>query len=384
MTQPTEQAPRVTTLELFFDLVFVFTITQLTTVLVKDPNGRGVARVLLMLALIWWMYGGYAWLTNSVTVDRDTRRLLLLGGMAGFLVMALALPTAFGGSGLTFALGYLVVIVVHGGMFMRASPAGVAQAFSGILPWNITAAALVLIGGAIGGTTQYVLWAVAVALECANPRLTSDEGFVIAPAHFVERHGLVVIVAIGESVVAIGIGAAGLPVDAELVGVALLGLALSACLWWTYFGAGDDVEAEEALSAAPVEARPRLAIDAYFYLHLPILFGIVAVASAIKKATGHAGDPLEFARALALSGGVALFMGADALFRRTLGIGSGAWRGLAALLAFAALPLGTELSAVAQLAALVILLVAVLAAERRHLGARREARRAKPPAAPAV
>ena len=141
---------RVSTLELFFDLVFVFTVTQLTTVLVHEPNGRGVAQAFLMLGVIWWMYGGYAWLTNAVAPEGVARRLLLLGGMAAFLVLALAIPKAFDGTGLTFGIAYLVVICVHGGLFIHATGASVSAAFRGVAPINGTAAAMVLIGGALG------------------------------------------------------------------------------------------------------------------------------------------------------------------------------------------------------------------------------------------
>jgi low temperature requirement protein LtrA len=349
----------VSTLELFFDLVFVFTITQLTSVLVHEPTWTGLLQVALMLGVIYWMYGGYAWLTNSVTLDRVTRRLTLLGGMGGFLIVALAVPGAFSGSGASFGLAYLAVVLVHLGMFARASRLSVVQAFRGLVPFNVTTALMVVIGGVAGGTAQYVLWIAAFALEWISPKLIDDEGFVIEPGHFVERHGLVVIVAIGESVVAVGIGAAGLPVDADLVLTALLGLALSACLWWSYFGVDEDA-AEHALAAAPIAARPQMAIDAFGYWHLLILLGVIGVATGLKTATGHAFDPLSGALALALGGGTAVFLLGEALFRRTLAIPAGGRRAVAALLAAATIPLGTGIAAMAQLAGLVVLFVAML------------------------
>jgi low temperature requirement protein LtrA len=362
---------RVSTLELFFDLVFVFTITQLTTVLLREPNGRGVAQVFLMLGVIWWMYGGYAWLTNAVPPHGLTRRLLLLGGMAGFLVLALAIPHAFAGSGLTFGLAYLVVIAVHGGLFIRATATSVSTAFRGIAPINVAAAAMVLAGGIAGGTAEYVLWAAAFVLTWfGTPLLTDDTGFEIAPAHFVERHGLVVIVAIGESIVAIGIGAAGLPVDLALVGLAVLGLALSACLWWAYFGSGGDDEAEGALAQAEPAARPRMALGAYGLPHIAILLGIVAAAAAEKHAIGHASRALPTAEALYLGGGLAVFLAGDVVFRRVLGIGRGRFRAAAAVLALATLPLGLEVSAAAQVAALVVVLGGALGLEAKTAAVR--------------
>ena len=359
-----EALERVTTLELFFDLVFVFTITQLTSVLVLHPNGRGIAQVALMLGVIWWMYDGYAWLTNSVRPDRTERQLGLFAGMAAFLVLALSVPHAFTGTGLTFGLAYLAIVLVHTGLFARSTSATVIQAIVGLAPFNLVSAAMLLAGGIAGGTAQYVLWTVAFLFEWVTPRLTEVSDFEVATAHFVERHGLVVIVAIGESVVAIGIGAAGLPVNAALVAVAVIGLMLSACLWWVYF-AGEEARAEQALAAAPPRRRPRMAVDAFGYWHLPILLGIVAVAFALKKSTGHAFDELDLAPAIGLAGGIATFLVGDVFFRRTLGIDTGPYRAAAAVLTLATIPLGLAASALLQIAALVVVFAGALALERQ-------------------
>jgi low temperature requirement protein LtrA len=361
-TAEVEDVRRVSTLELFFDLVFVFTITQLTTVLADAPTWRGLLQAVLMLSVIWWMYGGYAWLTNAVAPDRLTRRLVLLGGMAGYLVLALAIPRAFDDGGTAFGAAYVAIVAVHTTLFIRETPISVSWASLGLFSYNQVTALLVLAGGIAGGTAQYVLWALAGVLEWVTPRLTEQADFQVAPTHFVERHGLVVIVALGESIVAVGIGAAGLPIDLELVGVAVLGLLLSACLWWTYFG-GDETEAEDALAGAPPERRPRMAVDAFGYAFLPLLLGIVAASAALKKATAHPFDEVELARTLQLAGGVALFMAGDALFRAALGLGAAPWRLGAAVAAFATIPLGTEVSATAQIAALVAILVAALSLE---------------------
>jgi low temperature requirement protein LtrA len=362
MSEPRDEGTRVSTLELFFDLVFVFTITQLTTVLFVRPTALGLLQVALMLGGIWWMYGGYAWLTNAVAPDRAARRLLLLAGMAAFLVLALTIPRAFSGSGVAFGLAYLVVVAIHAGLFTRTSSEQAVRAILRIAPFNLGSALLVLLAGALGGTAEYVVWALAVALEWATPRLAGTGGFELAPAHFVERHGLVILIALGESVVAVGMGTVGVPVGTELVGVAVLGLALSACLWWLYFG-GDDDGAERALTDAAREARPQLALYAFGYWHLFMLLGIVAVASAVRRATAHPLADLALAPALALAGGVALFLLGDVLFRHELGLGSTGWRAAAAALALATIPLGTTVAAAAQLAALVGLLVAAFAVE---------------------
>jgi low temperature requirement protein LtrA len=373
-TSRDDGAVRVSTLELFFDLVFVFTITQLTTVLVDEPTWRGLAQVVLMLGLIWWMYSGYAWLTNAVAPDSSGRRFLLLGGMAGFLVIALSIPGAFDGSGAAFGLAYLAVVLVHFAMFMRASSQTVVQAVLGLARTNLPTALLVVAGGIAGGTATYVLWTLAFLGEWVVARFTTPRGFEVAAAHFVERHGLVVIVAIGESVVAIGIGAAGLGVDVELAAVALLGLLLSACLWWAYFGVGDDDRAERAMATASPERRFLMGFDGFGIWHIPILLGIIAASAGVKKVIGHAGEHLHTAQALQLGGGVALFMLGDLLFRRTLAIGTVRWRGVAGVAAVATVPLGVEVSAAAQLAALVVVTGGALAMESRVMGTSRHER----------
>jgi low temperature requirement protein LtrA len=365
---------RVSTLELFFDLVFVFTVTQLTTTLSHHPDATGLVRVGLMLVVIWWMYGGYAWLTNAVTLDGRGRRALLLLGMAGFLVLALSIPHAFGahGDGVAFGLAYLAIAVIHASLFTRASGRG-ARGILRIAPFNLASALLVLLGGILGGGGQYALWALAGLLEWCTPFLVPPHAFFeIEPTHFVERHGLVVIVAIGESVVAIGIGASGRPVDLALAGLAALGLALTACLWWAYFGGGDDDRAEAALDRA-AERRPLLALRAFGVWHLPLLLGVVGMAFGLKQAFGHAYEPADVAPALGLAAGAATFFLGDVGFRRSLRIGGGPWRAGAAVLALATMPLGTLIAPAAQIAALVVVLGGALALERRRTAIPRDA-----------
>jgi low temperature requirement protein LtrA len=362
-----ERVERVSTLELFFDLVFVFTITQLTAVLSDDPTWRGLLRVVLMLGVIYYMYGGYAWLTNAVAADRAARRLLLLGGMAAYLVLALAIPRAFSEGDIAFGVAYLVIVSIHHGLFTRTGLDYTFRAILRVAPFNLGAALLVLAAVVVEGTAAYLLWAAAFALEWVTPRVAGVGGFRITPAHFVERHGLVVIIALGESIVAIGIGAADLPVDLALASVAVLGLLLAACLWWTYFG-GDDTRAERALAAVPDEERGWVSIQAFGYWHLLMLLGIITLAAGLKDAIGHAFDPLDLAHTLMLSGGVALFLAGDVLFRHTLRLGPSTLRATAAALALATVPLGLVVPAVAQLAVLVLVLAGSLLAEARLAG----------------
>jgi low temperature requirement protein LtrA len=361
----THQPQRVTTLELFFDLVFVFTLTQLTTVLFEAPNGRGLLRVVLMLAPIWWMYAGYAWMTNAVDTNTLARRLVLFAAMGAYFMLALSIPDAFGGTGLAFGIAYLFIVVLHAALFTRASVASAVRAILTLAPYNLFAAAVILAGGALGGTAQYVLWGAAGVFEWLTPMLRGTSGFLVAPAHFVERHGLVVIVAIGESVVAIGFGASQLPVDGSLVAVAAAGLALSACLWWLYFG-GDDARAEQALEALPQLERAQAAVRAFGHWHLPILLGIIAIAAVAREATAHPFSSLTWARAAILGAGVAVYLAGDVAFRQELGIGGIRWRTAGTLLSLAVIPVGAWLSPFAETAVLVAVLLGVIVAEGRE------------------
>jgi low temperature requirement protein LtrA len=364
-----EPGVRVSTLELFFDLVFVFTVTQLTAALAGHLGWSGLLRVMLMLGVIFWMYGGYAWLTNAVAPTDEVRRALLFVGMAGFLAIALAVPRAFGPDGWVFGIGYFVVNAVHTGLFLKAGGRGAVAAMGRLGPLNLLSAGLVLAGGFLPGGGRDAAWAAALAVQIASPYVHRIEGFSIAPAHFVERHGLVVIIALGESVVAVGAGAAGLPLTPGLLGVAVVGLGIAYCLWWVYFG-GDEERAEEALSAVPAQRRARVAIRAYGYAHYPILLGVVVLAAGVKRSMGAAFAPLAVPEAVALGGGVALFLLGDLAFRRALRIGRPWYRLGAAGLALATVPLGAVRTAV-QLAVLLLVLVAVRIAEAAATGAPR-------------
>jgi low temperature requirement protein LtrA len=362
---PEEDAGRVSTLELFFDLVFVFTLTQLTGVLAAEPDVAGLAKAILFLSVIWWIYDGYVWLTNALLLDALRHRLLLIGGMAGFLLVALSIPTAFEGSGLAFGLGYLVVVALHSGLYLYETSASQAAAVRGIVPYNLAAALLLIAAGAIGGDAQWVLYgAVAVLLWCI-PLLVSMKGFRIAASHFVERHGLVVIVALGESIVVLGVGAGGAEVGLELALIALLGLALSAALWWTYFGKEESIE--HAMVDAPLEERSGLAL-LFGYVHAFLLFGIVLVATGLKKAIPDPLDPQSAATAVALAAGAALFVAADAVMLKWLRIVQSPLRAAAALSVLVTIPLGTEVSAAAQVAAIAAIITMALVTERQSLG----------------
>jgi low temperature requirement protein LtrA len=350
---PRDPVERVTPLELFFDLVFVFTITQLTTVLAPGPTWRSLWHVVVMLGLIFWMYDGYAWLTNAVAAEGLRRQGLLLAGMAGYLVLAIAIPDAFSGTGLTFGIAYLVITAVHATLYVASASESSAAAMRALAPINLAAAAAVLIGGALGGEVQELVWsAVALLLWFAT---RAGEGFEIGPAHFVERHGLLVLIAIGESVVATGMGARHLTIDLRLVTAAVLGLLLSAGLWWTYFGAGLE-PVERAFRAATGARRVRLAFVGFGYAHYAMLLGVVLTAVGLRAAVAFPDRPLSTGHALALAGGTALFVVADGAFRSLLGLRRWRDRWLAGLVIMLAVPVGTQVSALAGLAATVALL----------------------------
>ena len=355
---------RVTTLELYFDLVFVFTLTQLTTLLEHDLSLVTALRVVLLFAILYWMYSGYVWLTNQVPPDRLRRRLLMFAGMAAFLVCALAIPHAFDETGLEFGIGYLLVVLVHGGLYAQAFPSAALR----FVPLNAVAALAIIGASLTDGPLSTALWIAPVPFQYFTSWLSQVvqpvelSGLRVRPAHFVERHGLLLIVAFGESVVAVGIGIGDIAVDAAVLASVLLGLALASALWWVYFG-NEDERAVEVLRRASERHRGSLALNAYFYAFIPMLLGIVVVAAGIVLSVGHLGNPLALGTAALLSGGVALYLGGEVLFRFILGLRPIAHRLAAAVAAVAVLPLGSSLAAGAQLAALVAVVVGMLALE---------------------
>ena len=358
------EAGRVTTLELFFDLVFVFTLTQLAGVLEDGELGPGVLDTGLLLGLVFFMYGGFAWLTNAVVLETPSRRVLLLVGMGAFLILALSIPRAYDGDGALFGGVYVGIVLLHLGLYRGARTARSRQGIRAIAPSNLTGAALVLAGGIAGGLAQHLLWGAAIVVLWLVPLARAVGSFDLAPEHFVERHGLVVLVAIGESVVAIGIGARGLPVDLGLVGTALLALGLNALLWWTYFG-GDDTRAAQSLTDTPPERRGRAALLAFGHCHLALLGGIIGLAAGLAEAVAHPGEALPTAAAVELAGGAALFLLGDAGMRQALRLGTPRWRAAGAVAVLATIPIGLGLTAWSMLLALFALYAGALILEHR-------------------
>ncbi|MCG5219452.1 low temperature requirement protein A [Streptosporangium sp. KLBMP 9127] len=356
---PDHEELRVSTLELFFDLVFVFTATQLTVRLAGDFGS--LPQVLLMFGVIWWMFASYAWVTNAVPPRRITRRFFMMLAMAGWLIIALAVPTAFAENGTVFALGLLGVVIVHGLLYLQST-----RRFLRMFSTNLTGAVLILIAAGVTDGLKYALWIAALVVMWASPYLTGQKGFPLHPGHVAERHGLVVIIALGESVVAIAVGieSAGGPLSAPTIGTALIGLTLSASLWWAYFHA-DLERAEIALIQATDQVRrTRMVLFGFFYAHVPILLGIIILSAGVKKAVAHPGDPMSLGAQLALAGGVALFLLGSVAFRTLLGLPGKALRTITAALILATIPVG-GFSAALQLGLIVVILVLALGTEAR-------------------
>ncbi|GLW32339.1 low temperature requirement protein A [Actinoplanes regularis] len=359
----TQESPgtRVSTLELFFDLVFVFTVTQLADSLAHHLTPGGLLNVVLVLIVVWWMYSGYAWLTNAVAPDTPGRRTLLLAGMAGFLVMALAIPDAFGAYGWVFGAGYLVVNIAHSVLFLQAGPAAIGMMRT-LGPLNLLAALLVLAGGLLPEPWRHLCWLAAPVVQVAAGYLHPMEMHRISAGHFVERHSLVMIIAIGESILAIGVGVTGMKLTGGVILAAVLGLCVAYYLWWAYFADGDR-RSEHVLARMEAPAlRARLALNAWGYAHIPMLLGIVVTAVGIKKTLGHAFDDLHWGEALTLGGGVAIYLLGHAVFLRLLHLPGATYRVMIAALCLATAPLG-HLLAIAQLAAVAIILAAGAIAE---------------------
>jgi low temperature requirement protein LtrA len=349
----------VSTIELFFDLVFVFTVTQLTHLVDHARGPDDFIGALVVLVLIWWMYAGYAWLTSGTGVS-PSLRLVLIAGAAGFLVVSQAIPRSFGEDTLAFGLAYLFVVLLHLGAFALRGGAGIGRALLALAPFNLGACALVLLAAFVPTQWRLALFAAAAALFVAATLLRREQGFAVHPGHFVERHGLVIMIVLGESVVAIGGGAGERAIDLETTLQIVLALLLVAALWWAYFDR-DDERAAEAMARADPPSRARMAILAYWYAHLAMICGVVLVASGVTQALAASGAGEK--AAWFLSGGVAAYLAGDVLFRGALGLRPLAWRGAAAVLALAFGFLGARLGATAELAALAVFVTGLLFAE---------------------
>jgi low temperature requirement protein LtrA len=357
---------RVSTLELFFDLVFVFTITHVAAIVVDAPDGSGVARGAITLSVIYWMYGGFAWLTNTNEPHTIERRAVLLAAMAAFFVCSLAVPTAFGSGGLAFALAYLVVVLVHAAGFVVYNGPAALRPVSRILPWNLLATGLLFAAAWAHGTVDWILWTAAVVIQLISPIVVRvGENFNINAAHFGERHGLVILIVLGESLVSIGLASEHERVDLRLAVGVLTGLLAAAAMWWMYF-AGDDERAAAAMESAPPARRPVWAITGYFLAHFVMLFGILLVAAGTRISVAHLLGSASWASSWLVACGAGVYSAGSAAFRLALHFAPPEPRALAAVVCLAGAPVGRYGSTGAELTVVAVILGATLVAERWH------------------
>jgi low temperature requirement protein LtrA len=363
------EVERVKPLELFFDLVFVLAITQCTTLMVDHPTWEGIAQGMLVLALLWWAWTAYAWLTSVVDPEEGSVRLALFAAMAALLIAALTVPHAFTDRALEFALAYGAVRAGHIALFVLASREDrqLRQSVSGLAAGTAAGVGLLIVGSFFDGTGQAVMWTLALVLDMAEPYFFGSEGWKLVPGHFAERHGLIIIVALGESIVALGVGAdVGLTV--AVAAAAVLGIALVCELWWIYFDIVAIANVRRLVRAPVGREQNELARDVYSYLHFPLVAGIVLSAFGLHEALAHAEDPLKDVPAFALLGGVGIYLlghvvlrlrGVHTLSRRRL---------VMALVLFALIPVAMEVSALTTLGIVAALLAALIAYETRSYG----------------
>jgi low temperature requirement protein LtrA len=368
------ESATVTPLELFFDLVFVLALTQCTALMAAEPTWVGLAKGLLVLGVLWWAWVGYAWLTSVVDPEEGVVRLAMFAAMAGLLVVALCVPRAFGGSALLFAVAYGVIRYAQIVLLALAGsddPALRRSVLTGLVGSTTLGIGLLVAAAFADGALQGALWAAALALDMAGPFLFGSEGWRLVPSHFAERHGLIVIIALGESIVAIGVGSE-VGVDAAVVAAAILGVAVAAAQWWLYFDVVALVAARRLERAPAGRVRNEMARDSYSYLHLPMVAGIVLVSLGLKKTLGDVERPLALVPAVAALGGTSLYLLAHIAFRWRNVHSLNRQRLVCAVALVALVPLTFSLPALATLAILAAALTVLIAYEAVRFADARE------------
>ena len=372
---------RVTPLELFFDLIFVFAITQVTGLVVANPTWGGLAQGLLVLGVLWWAWAAYAWLTNTINPEEGAVRLAMFGAMGAMLIASLAVPDVFGDDAFLFACAYAFVRLAHLILYAVAGwgDRDMLGAIGRLALGSVTGVGLLFVAAGLDGKPQVTVWAIALAIDLLGAYIGGGKGWRLAPGHFAERHALIVIIALGETIVALGVGATT-ELSAGVIVAALLGLAIAGSLWWAYFDVVAIV-AERRLRETAGNAQLAMARDSYSYLHLPMVAGIILFAVGVKKTLGDVGEPLKLIPAVALCGGVAMYLVAHVLFRlrnvRTLN----RHRSVVSALLLALIPVAVELPALATLAVVAGLCVGLIAYEAiRFAEARERVRHAAEPA----
>jgi low temperature requirement protein LtrA len=369
MTEAAEEAresqQRVTTLELFFDLVFVFAITQVTGFLADHESWLGLLQGLLILGALWWTWAAYAWLTNTLNPEEGIVRIAVFASMAAMLIVALATPRAFSTDGVVFGVAYLFVRALHIVLYAIAGRGDreLMGAVMRIAPSALIAAGLLVVAGFTEGPIRVGIWVLALVIDIGWLLVGGMRGWRVSPEHFIERHGLIVIIALGESIVSIGVGAAGLALDAQTIAAALLGVTVACALWWSYFDWTVYI-AQARLEEVRGAARAMLARDLFSYLHYPMVAGIVLFALGMKTTLAHVDEPLHIIPAIGLCGGLALYFGAHVAERLRIGGGWGHGRPTATVVLLALIPVATVVPSLVALALATTVCVALIAYER--------------------
>jgi low temperature requirement protein LtrA len=369
------EGERVTPLELFFDLVFVLAITQCTGLMSHDQTWSGLAQGLLILGVLWWAWVGYAWLTSVIDPEALAIRGVIFVAMAALLIVGVCVQEAFGNLALTFALGIGVFRAAHIALFMlagaEADDGDLRRSVIGLGVSTALAVGILVLASLFDGVAQGALWALAILLDMAGPYVFGSEGWKLVPGHFAERHGLIVIIALGESIVAIGVGASG-ALNLGIGTAAVLGVFLAAALWWTYFDVVALISARRLGEAKPGRVQNELARDSYSYIHLLLVAGIVLMALGMKVTIGHHSQHLHYVAAFALLGGVALYLLGLVAFRyRHVHTLNRHRLGLAIVLLLL-VPVATTVPALISLAVAAVLIWAMIAYEHRGYGPGRD------------
>jgi low temperature requirement protein LtrA len=365
-----EEEKRTGYIELFFDLVFVFAFTQVATLAVEDTSAAGLGRAALVFALVWWAWSAYTWLTNAIDVENVATRLFVFAAMLATFFMAIALPDAFADEAAWFAVAYFVVRVLHVALYVWGVRHHAAQrlAVLRLSPWFLFAPVLALTGGLLEDPWRTALWLASIAFDVVGTLFA--RGFRVSPSHFAERYALIVIIALGESIVAIGVSAVGLERDALFAVAVGVSFAGAAAAWWAYFDASQ-VLSERVLHRAREDERAHLARDLYTFFHYPIVLGIILLAVASKKTLAAPDAPLSDGGRAALALGLALFLLGFVLARYRVARRIAWERVGAAVVVVAAVVVLDDADALVLLTLAVAALVAALAVEAYHYRAAR-------------
>jgi low temperature requirement protein LtrA len=360
---------RVKPLELFFDLVFVLAFTQCTALMAHLPTWEGVGQAMLVLGVLWWSWVGYAWLTSVIDPEEGAVRIVMFGASAGLLIAGLCAPEALGDRALPFAIAYGLVRIAHIVLFLIAArdDPNLRRSVLGLAISTGLGVGLLLGAAFADGGVQYGLWIAALVADFGGPAMFGAEGWTLVPVHFAERHGLIIILALGESIVALGVGSE-LSLSTGLYVAAVLGVAIAAALWWIYFDVVALITAQRLEHATAGRARNELARDSYSYLHFPMVAGIVLGAFGLEEALPHLDDHLHVVPAFALFGGVAIYLLAHVALRLRNAHSISRTRLGAAVLLFALWPAATEVTALTSLIAVNVVLWLMIAWENSHYG----------------